>query len=148
MKTCTTCRIPKAPDEFNRNRVRKDGLQNICRACSSQRSQLYYQTRPDQHRQATRQRRALKRKSVKQKIDDIKQRLGCRRCGENDIVCLEFHHIDPAGKDFDIAQAMTYEWPWETVLAEIRKCVCLCANCHRKAHAERFDVTADMRCTV
>ena len=63
-------------------------------------------------------------------------------------MCLEFHHLDPDKKDFDIAQAMSYEWPWDKVLAEIRKCVCLCANCHRKVHARRFKVTEAMLCDV
>ena len=61
---------------------------------------------------------------------------------------LDFHHLDPASKEFDIAMAMNDEWTWEAVLAEIRKCVCLCANCHRKVHAGRFEVTEAMLCDV
>jgi hypothetical protein len=33
-----------------------------------------------------------------------------------------------------------------TLVAEINKCVCLCANCHRKVHAGRFEVTDNMLC--
>lgn len=148
LNTCTMCRARKLRTSFNRNSLRKDGLQTICRECSAKRSHEYYQSHTEEHRKATRKRRAEKRQEFKRRIDEIKQRFGCRVCSESDVVCLEFHHIDPDGKDFDIAEAMAYEWAWERVFAEIRKCACLCANCHRKAHAGRFEVTEEMRCEV
>jgi transcription elongation factor Elf1 len=89
-------------------------------------------THTEAHREFIRQRRAEKRREFKLRTDEIKRRFGCRTCGESELVCLEFHHLDPITKDFDIAQAMVDEWAWDKVLAEIRKCACLCANCHRK----------------
>jgi transcription elongation factor Elf1 len=147
-KTCCLCRLSRPHSDFNRATKRKDGLQPACRECNAARSRLYYQTHTEAHRETTRKRRQERRRLTKQRIDDIKGRLECRVCGESDIVCLDFHHLDPAKKEFDIAMAMNDEWPWETVLAEIRKCVCLCANCHRKVHAGRFRVTEDMLCDV
>ena len=148
LKTCCTCRANKLPSDFNRRARSKDGLQQICRACSAARSRLYYKTHTEVHRAATRKQRAERRRKFRQRTDEIKQRFGCRVCGEYDVVCLEFHHLDPSKKDFSIADAITHEWPWEKVLAEIRKCVCLCANCHRKVHAGRFEVTEAMLCDV
>lgn len=148
LKVCTLCRAQKHKTSFNRDSHRKDGLQNVCRECSSSRSRLYYQSHTQKHREATRKRRQERRKLLKQRIEDIKRQLECRICGESDIVCLDFHHLDPATKEFEIAMAMNDEWPWEKVLAEIRKCVCLCANCHRKVHAGRFEVTEAMLCDV
>ena len=148
LKLCAMCRVDKPHAAFNRRARSQDGLQTHCRECSAACSQRYYQSHTEEHRVVTRQRRRKKRKEFKQRIDEIKRRFGCRVCGESDIVCIEFHHRDPEGKDFAIARAMAYEWSWETVLAEIRKCACLCANCHRKAHAGRFDVTAEMLCDV
>lgn len=84
---------------------------------------------------------------MKERVDDIKRQLECRICGESDIACLDFHHLDPSTKEFDIALASGQQaWSWEKVLTEIRKCVCLCANCHRKVHAGRFEVTEAMLC--
>ena len=148
LKICTLCRARKQSVSFNRDALRKDGLQNVCRKCSAIRSRLYYQSHTEEHRETTRKRRQEKRKQFKLRLDDIKQRFGCRVCGESDIACIDFHHRDPEGKDFAIGRAMAYEWTWEKVLAEIRKCVCLCANCHRKAHAGRFEVTEEMLCEV
>src|SRR3954468_6826416 len=134
LKTCCLCRAQKLGTDFNRDRKRRDGRQNVCRECSSMRSRLYYQNHTEAHREVTKKRRNEQRRLFKQRTDAIKQRFGCRVCGESDVVCLDFHHLDPSTKEFDIAAAMSAEWPWEKVPAEIRKCACLCANGDRKAH--------------
>jgi hypothetical protein len=54
----------------------------------------------------------------------------CRRCGYSDsLAALEFHHLDPATKDFGIAQAGVAR-SLDRMRAEARKCVLLCSNCH------------------
>lgn len=44
---------------------------------------------------------------------------------------LDFHHIDPMSKDFEISAATS----WKRALPELQKCVLLCSNCHREVHA-------------
>jgi 5-methylcytosine-specific restriction endonuclease McrA len=59
----------------------------------------------------------------------------CQVCGYDRCVeALEFHHLDPAQKDFGISYK-GYTRSWEKVKQEVDKCVLLCANCHREAHA-------------
>jgi transcription elongation factor Elf1 len=147
-KTCCTCRVSKPHSDYNRRARSRDGLQQVCRACSAAFSRRYYLNNTEAHRAATQKRRVEKRKEFKQRLNEIKQRFGCRVCGESDVVCLDFHHLDPKSKDFEIGTVTSNERPWEMVLAEIRKCVCLCANCHRKVHAGRFKVTEPMLCDV
>ena len=48
---------------------------------------------------------------------------------------FEFHHLDPAQKDFAIS-AKGYTRSWTRVKMELDKCRLLCANCHREAHAK------------
>ena len=57
----------------------------------------------------------------------------CVHCGESDPRCIDFHHMDPKKKSFNVASppAGTSE---HLVLQEIKKCVNLCANCHRLLH--------------
>lgn len=63
---------------------------------------------------------------------------GCPRCGENDPACLDFHHTGDEEKSFSVSHR---SWRNPAVLqAEIAKCVVLCANCHRKLHAGRFQL--------
>ena len=59
----------------------------------------------------------------------------CERCGESDTVVLEWHHKDPSKKDMSVADMLTRRGK-KTILEEIDKCMCLCANCHRRLHHE------------
>jgi ribosomal protein L44E len=47
---------------------------------------------------------------------------------------FDFHHWDPREKQFGLATDGIAR-SWEKVLAELEKCVMLCANCHREVHA-------------
>ena len=58
---------------------------------------------------------------------------GCSQCGEKTPVCIDFHHIDPTTKLFNISSRLSKSI--KTLWNEIAKCTLLCANCHRKLHA-------------
>lgn len=59
----------------------------------------------------------------------------CSRCLQSyDAVCYDFHHTDPAQKDFTIGENMLVGE--ERFFTEVSKCVLLCANCHRITHKE------------
>lgn len=62
------------------------------------------------------------------------KRKGCTLCPENDEVCLEFHHVDPAEKSFKIGDYKVMPLKLDIWL-EIMKTVVLCVNCHRRVHA-------------
>lgn len=59
---------------------------------------------------------------------------GCCECGTHDPRVLEFDHINPAEKEFEMSKLFAdgYSWASERLRAEIRKCRVICANCHRK----------------
>ena len=61
------------------------------------------------------------------------QKTSCVVCGESEPICIDFHHINPEEKEFTIGKHRSRSREW--ILTEISKCVCLCANCHRKLHA-------------
>lgn len=58
---------------------------------------------------------------------------GCSRCPEKDPVCLDAHHAQ-ADKDVPISVAVFSRTPYQ-LTAELKKCICLCRNCHAKEHA-------------
>ena len=60
---------------------------------------------------------------------------GCVVCGEKDVCCLDFHHL--YNKSFNLASAR--EVSTERIKEEIKKCIVLCANCHRKLHAGKIN---------
>jgi hypothetical protein len=61
---------------------------------------------------------------------------GCANCGEKDPVCLDFHHKDNT-KEYDVSKLISLG-NIVKLRAEIRKCIVLCANCHRKHHKQAF----------
>jgi hypothetical protein len=64
----------------------------------------------------------------------LKKSSKCFCCPENCKVCLEFHH--KYGKDYSVSQMVNNGYCSKNhVLAEIKKCVVVCANCHRKIHS-------------
>lgn len=66
----------------------------------------------------------------------------CHACERDGPPALfEFHHWNASEKEFGISET-GIPHSWERVVAELAKCVMLCANCHREVHAgvrELFD---------
>ena len=59
----------------------------------------------------------------------------CHACGRDGPPAIfDFHHWDPKTKAFGIGQDGIPR-QWAKVVAELAKCVMLCANCHREVHA-------------
>ena len=57
----------------------------------------------------------------------------CQKCGETHIATLSFHHVDPLEKEGLVAELVKGR-DWNVIEQEIKKCVLLCENCHRKTH--------------
>ena len=58
----------------------------------------------------------------------------CAKCGDSRGYVLDFHHIDPNEKDIAISRMISKNYTLEHIMNEIKKCVCLCSNCHREFH--------------
>lgn len=59
----------------------------------------------------------------------------CMKCGYNkSIRALQFHHLDPLQKDFQISGPGNIRW--ERVKEELKKCILVCSNCHAEIHEE------------
>ena len=78
---------------------------------------------------------AERRESLKIFVAKLKSKLKCSRCPESDSRCLDFHHLDPSKKTISISRAWMSGCSIKTILKEIKKCIVLCSNCHRKEHA-------------
>ena len=58
----------------------------------------------------------------------------CEKCGYNkSIQALQFHHIDPNEKDFNVGGR---SYSFERLKKEVDKCIMVCANCHIEIHEE------------
>ena len=70
--------------------------------------------------------------------DRIIQSMGgcCQICKYNKCSgALDLHHIDPTQKDINMSKIRANCASWEIIVKELRKCILLCANCHREVHA-------------
>lgn len=64
----------------------------------------------------------------------LKLERGCDKCGYNKCAkALEWHHPD-ADKDKDPASLLHISL--DKYMAEVDKCILLCANCHREEHSK------------
>lgn len=63
----------------------------------------------------------------------------CQICGYNKCPnALEFHHVND-----DKEQSPSYvimRWSWNKLIEELKKCILVCANCHREIHYKYLDV--------
>ena len=115
MKKCSSCSKDKPADGFQKDSHSKDGFRSSCKECQKRMNST---TRKDK-----------------------KQRLvsrfggGCVLCGYSKcLAALEFHHKDPSQKKFRLSGNSVMRSKFEILVEEAKKCVLLCANCHREIH--------------
>lgn len=82
-------------------------------------------------------------------IDFIKRRKGnlikvfgskCCLCGfDKWQSALEFHHVNPEEKSFGIMTDHVTK-SLESQLTELKKCILVCANCHRGIHSDELTI--------
>ena len=126
MKTCKTCKRTLDESMFDENR-------HQCKDCR----RAYRKKRRKEHPEIHTAQASRRQKKQGEWL--LSKKTPCIVCGESEPICIDFHHIDPSKKDFTIGQHRSRN---KILLqAEIDKCVCLCANCHRKVHAGVIDLS-------
>ncbi len=130
MKKCNKCNQEKSETEFNwKNKDRKI-LQSNCRICQKVMKDNHYKNNKNKYYEKNKDRKSSYRKW----FSSIRENLFCKICGENHPAVLDFHHEDPSEKDKNISAMIYRAYDKEKIVAEMKKCVVLCSNCHRKLH--------------
>ena len=132
LKKCSSCKVEKGIENFNKNRTKKDGFGSVCRSCSNLTSKLYYEKDKETHKTRVSARNKKIRAEHSQKLRDIKAS-GCSCCSEKEACCLDFHHL--RDKKDGVGRMVGHRSSWRNIEKEINKCILLCSNCHRKLHA-------------
>ena len=130
-KLCSKCNTEKDYKEFNRNRIKSDGLQTYCRPCSQGLNNDNYRNN-EERRSKLRARDKRETQKSYQLIYRHKRLVGCIKCDEREPVALDYHHIHPENKDMPVSRMVCFSH--KRLKDEIRKCVVICSNCHRKLH--------------
>lgn len=67
----------------------------------------------------------------------------CERCGEDHPATLTWHHREPRDKTHAVSYMVSRGYSRNTIMEEIDKCDCLCANCHAILHFEEKNGVLD-----
>lgn len=124
MKLCGKCKRELPYDEFWKNKNTSDGYQAYCKSCMKIKSAEYREEKINGDRVRMNNRQLF--------LDSLKT--PCVKCGEKRPWVIQFHHKDNSEKLFTIGEGAKYHKSKNDVIAEVKKCVCLCANCHKEFH--------------
>jgi hypothetical protein len=131
LKSCNVCNEEKPLSEFYPYKSPWDGKQMWtakCKQCQTAYRRVRRAKEKDKHNEDT------KRRRVDMKLRAIEYKGGkCLDCGEKfPHYVYDFHHVNPDEKE--ITPAKLFGRYWHNIVAELDKCVLLCANCHRIRH--------------
>lgn len=134
-KRCTRCKHVKPTSKFGRcvKNPAKPRLKPHCKSCDVDRAKEYRKTPAGKASRVVEHRKKFAASIAVYRM--VKAMQKCLLCPENDPVCIDFHHLDPRYKRRALVDSLRSSF--KALKAEMAKCVCLCANCHRKFHAGR-----------
>lgn len=135
---CNKCGVDKPESEYYADRKRKSGLSTICKDCvrkavkeraskNKEAIRLYHREYYAKHRES----KIKQDIEYREKIRALKT--SCVKCGEARPYVIDFHHIDPSTKSFNINRK-SCKSNFAELEDEVKKCVCLCRNCHAEFH--------------
>lgn len=118
-KLCSLCGETKSLSDFYSNGYQPNGKKKYKGKCKTCEQKYRYDSQTN-------------------KIVDILAELGkeykCENCGyDKNTAAITFHHLDPAEKEFGIAE-ISKTYSLDKLREEIKKCIVLCHNCHMEEH--------------
>lgn len=139
---CNKCKEIKSINDFNNSKTRPTGKRSYCRACERNDAKKFYQENREKYvkRAVLFNKEAAKHYQLE--FNRVKTEYGCFVCGEKEPCVLDFHHVDRSeDKHSRVTSSLTYS----KLILELKKCVIVCANCHRKIHANIIKDNFDNR---
>lgn len=130
-KICSKCKRELPLDSFRWKNKSEGKKHSQCKECQRQQEHEHY--KESKERQLAVKERANIQKINNLEYIELKKQQGCIKCGDKRTYVLDFHHIDPNTK-VDTICHMSKSASIQTLDKEIKKCVLLCANCHREFH--------------
>lgn len=135
---CNKCGIDKPPSEYYADPKRKSGIQTICKECvkagvkrrSAERREEIREYHK-KHYLGYKDRQRAQDAEYFAKVYALKT--PCVKCGDERLYIIDFHHVDPSQKSFNIYRK-SCKSDFSIIENEAKKCVCLCRNCHGEFH--------------
>lgn len=126
-KICSKCGKEKPIEAFAIKRASKSGRTCECKECHKIYRDKHYQENKEYYKEKAAKYRIDRRKE----FNKFKEGLKCSICGESRWWVLDFHHVDGTTKEKEVVNLV--ESP-RKLKEELKKCIVLCANCHRDLH--------------
>lgn len=120
-KICTKCNKELPIDNFSFRNKSKGTRRADCKQCHGQYMKDKYQEN-------------------KKKLQEVKSNMSCIKCKESRGYVLDFHHLNPEEKEYTVSHMVANHYNFDNleIQNEIKKCVVMCANCHREWHHYKF----------
>lgn len=132
-KICSKCKDEKDYDQFSFKNKELNIRRSRCKDCDSEIHKEFYIN-------STTRKTKLKKRTLdsikwnKEFVKRYKTLKGCQKCfNVNKYYMLDFHHLNDKKENISILIKTS---GIKTIKNEIRKCIVLCANCHREVHHE------------
>jgi len=115
--------------EYNRKWSKQNYKKNKDR--ENARTKKYYEENKEHMREWHKKYGKQKHIEYKKILEQLKTN-GCSICGYKKCSqCLEFHHVNPKNKKFQI-NAIGIARDDKKIVIELNKCILLCSNCHQE----------------
>jgi len=134
MKTCKCGETDLT--KFGKNKRFKDGLQRYCKSCKKEEVSFWYVNNKEKAKETSKKHKQNNKLVVKDYIVEFLKENPCVKCGEEDIIVLQFDHLKD--KKYAISDMISQGISLKRVVEEIEKCQVLCANCHARKTAIDF----------
>mgnify|MGYP001559840124 CR=1 FL=1 len=130
-KKCSECKQTLPIEKFSYKNKKLGAKQSVCKACHKKYSDSHYKRTKHKYKDSRAGRRDSYRAELKAFLDKKKD-VPCVDCGhKHPPFAMDFHHVNKGDKNFSISMAVRHSMPMEKVKKELKKCVVLCALCHR-----------------
>lgn len=135
---CKQCGFEGDEKNFYPDKKSKTGRRTICKKChiknvgnraktKSSEIKIYHHNYYLKNKDKT----VLAKDEYKDFIFSLKR--SCLKCGESRLCSIDFHHVNPEEKSFNINRRSVKK-DRELVRKEAKKCISLCRNCHAEFH--------------
>jgi hypothetical protein len=130
-RKCTICKniYPETLEYFGKHKLNSKGLDTYCKICRRKKGRTNYEKNKEKWNITHNKTSNLKLQKI---IEIKKQSNGCSKCKDKRWYLLDYHHLDPSIKLFQISQGESKGW--DKIQLELEKCIPLCSNCHREFH--------------
>lgn len=128
MRKCSLCKQEKELKYFSFKSIEKQTKQHHCKECHKIYRKYHYEINKQKYIDKA------KKNTDKYKnwYIEYKKQFSCIDCGNNNSIVIEFHHEE--NNKLHNVSSMVGHNSKKDIIAEINKCVPLCANCHRIRH--------------